>query len=165
MWPIHDLLALEPVVDLCVLVNLAALSQDSFDLRGFGWLVVPRKCYHFASSLLLEHSSAIAGIGDVASVIHNQHDNGAGARPLVLPCAIHLVRTKFKKKLLRCLKATSDSLDRVEWEIFVFDDLPRKITKKCSYHLVQVIFEEIGAHAASMSIVNPEKRTFRPLLH
>jgi len=84
------------------------------------------------------------------SVTNDQNDNGARAASVNNLTIFNGLQSEL---FLSDLETALDCLLRVVWEVGVFDD-----------ELMQVVAQKISTIDPPMTVVNPEKGTFRPRL-
>ena len=116
--------------------------------------MVPREWLHHLASACGEHSSAVADVGDVAGVSHDEGHDGAGTRslneggiPILVGGEAHL-----HEAVLSFLEALENGLLRVPGEAVLLD-----------YEVMQVVPQELSTCVASMAIVDAEEGTLRPV--
>lgn len=126
---------------------MSTVSRDSNLLVFIARLVVLRQVNLFLAAALAENHSAIPQIGVVAHIIHDHGDNRAGSG-----LVYHLLRFSLLQKLFLCLaESVFHGENRVSRERLLLDD-----------EVVEIVSQELGAHRATVPVVNRKKGTVRP---
>ena len=109
--------------------------------------MVSREDEQLLAGLGGHNRAAVTYVGDVAVLLHDEHDDGAGAR---LVMASGLVRD-LDELLFSGEAAVGEGLRRVLREAVLIDD-----------DLVEVVFEEVSALAPAVAVVDREEGALGP---
>ena len=111
---------------------------------------------HERAPVRRHESATVPNVGHVAHLAHDQHHDGARARPLdqlLLKVGARREADLPHELLLGLVEALGEGLLRVPGEAFLPD-----------YEVVQVVSQELSAQVAAVAIVDSEERALWPVL-
>jgi len=106
-----------------VLVDSPPIFHYALHLNLISGLVVIRESEDLLAKVGRHHCSAVTNICNIADVINNYYDDGAGSRTIDFSDINYLIFSKLQEEFFGLSETTSDSFYWVLWEVLFLYNL------------------------------------------